>query len=56
MLDRTEKRVGQTWERKRSGGWEKGNKKGKGKISTYLDNMRQSFLLNLALLPTSGNV
>ena len=40
MLDRTQKRVGQTWEEKRSGGWEKRNKKRRnGKVSTYLYGM-----------------
>ena len=34
MLDRTQKG---TWEGKRSGRWEKGNKRQKGKVSIYLD-------------------
>ena len=40
MLDRTRKRVGHGRE-KRSGGWEKGNKKRsrKGEVLTYLDGM-----------------
>ena len=53
MLDRTQKRVG-----KRSGGWEMRDRRGgeMGKVSTYLDGMQQSFLLNLVWLPMSGNV
>ena len=43
-----------TWEGKRSGRWEKVNQK--RKVSTYMDGMRQSFLLILACLPMSDIV
>ena len=35
MLDRTRTEEGGTWEGKRSGGWEKGNKKGSRKRGKY---------------------
>ena len=38
---------GRTWEGKRSGGWEKANRKRNGE-STYMDGMRPSFLLIFA--------
>ena len=48
---------GGTGEGKRSGGWEKGIRRGQtGKVSTFIDSMRQSFLLNYACLPMHGTV
>ena len=41
---------GGTLDGKRSGGQKKGNKS-TNELSTYLDDMSQSFLLNLAWLP-----
>ena len=49
---------GATWEGTISGGWEMRNTRGgeMGKVSTYFDGVRQSFLINLAWLPMSGIV
>ena len=44
---------GGTWEGKRSGGWEKVNKKRRNGESTYMDGMRPSFLLIFACLTVS---
>ena len=46
-MDREE---GGTLDGKRSGGQKKGNKS-RNELSTYLDDMSQSFFLNLAWLP-----
>ena len=49
---------GGTQEGKRSGGWEKRNKKGsrKGESIDLLGRHVTNFVLNLAWLPMSGNV
>ena len=47
---------GGTWEGKRSGGWEKANKKRRIGESTYMDGMRPSFLLIFACLTVSNIV
>ena len=44
---------GRTWEGKRSGGWEKANKKMRNPESTYMEAMRLSFLLIFACLTVS---
>ena len=41
---------------RRSGGWEKANKKRRNGESTYMDGMRPSFLLNFACLTVSNIV
>ena len=57
MLDRTRKRVGHGREREVGDGRREIRRGGEmGKVSTYLDGMQQSFLLNLAWLLMSGNV
>ena len=57
MLDRTWKRVGHGREREVGGGRREIRRGGEmGKVSTYLEGMQQSFLLNIAWLPMSGNV
>ena len=45
-----------TWEGKRSGEWEKANKKRRNGESTYMDGMRRSFLLIFACLTVSDIV
>ena len=50
MLDRTRKRVGHGGESEVGGG--RGEM---GKISTYLDGTRQSFLIKITKLAMSGN-
>ena len=47
---------GGTWEGKRSGGWEKANKKRRNGESTYIDGMRPNFLLIFACLTVSNIV
>ena len=47
---------GRTLEGKRSGGWEKANKKRRNGESTYMDGMRPSFLLIFACLTVSDIV
>ena len=47
---------GRTWEGKRSGGWEKANKKMRNPESTYMEDMRPSFLLIFACLTVSDIV